>query len=317
MHEAVEFITACMTRPPSPANEVQTAVAKAYSSDFRLSATRLLASRAASRPAPIPIIDIRFDPAKLEAFAKRINSPRNWRHWLWERSPERPDAISAWSFLAHLYRPGEIVLVFDKMESKTPLQSVSITQPMDCRVPAGIQAGGRYGAGIWFLCNPVDGGWHCNPRQNNSLSCRSEEAITAFRYGVLESDRASARLWLAFVVQLPLRIAAIYASGGRSIHCLFRLDAPSKPDWDYVVTPLKRPLKVMGADPACLSAVRLTRLPQCWRPENGGFQQLLYLCPNPTGARLVDLPVIRSRSDTLISMKHTCCGENRDVEAYQ
>ena len=213
---------------------------------------------------------------------------------------------NAFSFLAHLYAPGELVHVFDKMDSKTPLTTVTICSPMDCRVSALIRNGGNFGDGIWYLCNPVDGQWHQNPRNNNEPSCRSEESITTFRYAVLESDQAAPDDWLAFIVQLPVRIAAIYTSGSRSIHCLIRLDARTKAEWDALIQPLKRPLKLLGADAGCLSAVRLTRLPGCWRPNKNGFQKLLYLCPNPTAARLLDLSVIQSRADALARWRKLC-----------
>ena len=213
---------------------------------------------------------------------------------------------NAFSFLAHLYAPGELVLVFDKFETKIPLATITIGRPMDCHVPALIRNGGRYGAGIWTLCNPVDGKSHPNPRNNNEPSCRSEESVTTFRYGVLESDQAAPEDWLAFVVQLPIRIAAIYTSGSRSIHCLIRLDARTKAEWDAQIQPLKRPLKLLGADAGCLSAVRLTRLPGCWRPNKNGFQKLLYLCPNPTAEPLLSLPVIQSRADALARWRKLC-----------
>ena len=142
-------------------------------------------------------------------------------------------------------------------------------------------------------------------------------SLTAFRYAVLESDQAPFDQWLSFIVQLPIRIAAIYTSGGRSIHALLRLDTASKAEFDDTIAPLKRPLKALGADPACLSAVRLTRLPGCWRPEKNGFQKLLYLCPNPPAVRLADLPVLRSRFEMLDRWRNLCPRWNPKQEAYQ
>jgi len=259
---------------------------------------------------------VEFNPEKLKTIAGNIPQPSNWRHWLWERSPKRPETQNAFSFLAHLYRDGEKIHLFDFMEAKTPTQTITISHPMDCRAPASIRAGGQHGLGIWYLCNPVDGEWHHNPRLN-TMSCRSEESLTAFRHVVLESDEAPFDQWLAFIVQLPIRVAAIYSSGGRSIHALVRLDAANKKEFDATIAPLKRPLKVLGADPACLSAVRLTRLPGCWRPEKNGFQKLLYLCPNPPDVRLADLPVIRSRFEALDRWRNICPRWNPNQEAYQ
>lgn len=312
--EAEHVIAANMTRAPKPANEIQTAVRRAYSNTWTPSQTAT-AHRSNYHPF-VPFDKIHFDPAKLAAISGRITPPGNWCHWLWERSPKRPECMNSFSFLAHLYRDGEKVHVFDKFESKTPTCSVTIQYPMDCRVPAVIQAGGKNGLGSWYLCNPIDGEWHHNPRQD-TMSCRSEESVTNFRYAVIESDQAPFDQWLAFIAQLPVRVSAIYTSGARSIHCLIRLDAANKAEFDATVGPLKRPLKVLGADPACLSAVRLTRLPGCWRPEKNGFQKLLYLCPNAPDAPLVDLPVIRSRFEALGRWRSICPRWNPNQQAYQ
>jgi hypothetical protein len=177
--------------------------------------------------------------------------------------------------------------------------SVLISDPMDCRVPQVIKEGGK-GAGIWYLANPVDGEWH--PVQHGrpgELSCRSESALTDFRFLVLESDIAPPELWLPFITHMPARIAAIYTSGGRSIHALAVIEAHSKAEFDANAEPLKRPLKRLGGDPACLSAVRLTRLPGCGRPEKGGFQRLLYLHPNPPLSPIADLAPKWPRSEFL------------------
>ena len=310
--EAERRLTASITRAPTPANEIQATVAKAYGNAWTPSGRPFRLHHRA----PVPLTEISFDPAKLAAIGGSITPPKSWRHWLWERSPKRPEAQNAFSFLGHLYRDGEKVHVFDRFESKTPVHTVTITHPMDCRIPASIRDGGQHGLGCWYLCNPVDGQWHHNPRQD-SMSCRSEEAVTAFRYAVLESDQAPFDQWLAFIVQLPLRTSAIYTSGSRSIHALIRLDAASKTEFDAAIMPLKRPLKVLGGDPACLSGVRLTRLPGCWRPEKNGFQRLLYLCPNPPDVRLADLPVINSRFEALDRWRNVCPRWNKNQEAYQ
>jgi hypothetical protein len=223
--------------------------------------------------------------------------------------------MNAYSFLASLYETGEKLLIFDRMDSKTPLATVEIEQPMDCRVPPLIRTGGRHGLGIWYLSNPTDGEWH--PLDPDRMSCRSEKAITSFRFAVLESDEAPAERWLAFIAGLPIRVAAIYTSGSRSVHTLVRLDAQSKAEWDDTIGPLKRPLKVLGADAACLSGVRLTRLPGCWRPEKSGFQKLLFLNPDPPLCPLLNLPPIHSRAWTLARWRRDCPRWDRTMEAFQ
>ena len=298
-HEAERMIREAMTRPPKPASEVSGAVAKAYRST---PSARPWTPAGGGCRAPKPITAITFDPAKLHAIAGKITPPVNWRHWLWERSPKRPEAMSPFGFLKFIFRPGEKALVFDHMESKTPMATVHIDDPMDCTTPPAITNGGN-GAGIWYLSNPVDGDWH--PTESG-VSCRSAAAITAFRFAVLESDEANADDWFALLAQLPLPITAIYTSGSRSIHALARIDAGSKEQWDSIVAPHKRRLRELGADSAALSAVRLTRLPGCRRPEKQGFQRLLYLNPDATTAPLLDMPVIEIRNAALARWREVC-----------
>jgi regulatory protein RepA len=148
---------------------------------------------------------------------------------------------------------------------------------------------GRFG--VWYLCNPVDGEAHWNPREGK-WSWRSEEAITSFRYAVIESDEADPGLWLAAVVQLPLPIAAIYSSGKRSIQVLVRVDADSKSQWDEIVRREWAPILVrLGADYGALSAVRLSRLPGCWRGQTGKLQELLYLDDEPDETPIIEKPL--------------------------
>ena len=101
------------------------------------------------------------------------------------------------------------------------------------------------------------------------MSCRSEESVTAWRFMVLESDEAEEADWLAVLAQMPLRIAAVYSSAGRSIHALVRVDAASKEEWDSMARLIKPVAIRLGADKGCITAVRLTRLPGCYRGEDG------------------------------------------------
>lgn len=265
----------------------------------------------------VPLSEIEFDPAKLAeaAAALGIPMPLNWRHWLWERSPVRPDTQTPLAFLSHCFNQRELIHVFDVFEEKEPFATVTVDQEGGTATPDTI-TDPRRADGIWFLGNPVDGKWHPNPRQGNK-SCRSEESVTSFRYLVLESDEADPRLWLALIVQLRMRVVAIYTSGGRSIHVLVRIDAESKAHWDEIVQPLKRPFKVLGGDPAAMTAVRLTRLPGCWRRSKGGFQKLLYLNPTATETPIVELPVARTRAEELTRWKTICPKWARGTEAFQ
>ena len=137
------------------------------------------------------------------------------------------------------------------------------------------------------MIQPVDGQLHWNPRQQRE-SKRSEEAVTSWRYAILESDKVPASDWLKILVQLPVRIVAIYSSGGSSVHALVHIDASSKSEWDAALRTKVLPvLSLLGADPGSLTAVRLSRLPNCMRGQTGELQELYYLNPQPEAQPLL------------------------------
>jgi hypothetical protein len=153
----------------------------------------------------------------------------------------------------------------------------------------------RFGA--WFLAAPVTGEWIELDRLKSEYNPtgrtrRAEENVTAFRYAVIESDRAPRDLWLRALVQLPLPISSITDSGDCSIHALIRVDASDKNEWDRIVREELAPLVVpVGADLGAMTAVRLTRLPNCIRGQTGRMQELLYLDPDPDGEPIISKPL--------------------------
>lgn len=248
-------------------------------------------------------------PKKLEfdlkALAREVRdiSPLVDEEWLVRNSPVRVDDIGPVEFLNALYRKGEKVLIFTDFYSQGQFahriggSSWRLSHRPDMKgVKSELPKTAR--EGIWFLSQPIDGEWHLNPRSldengHPKNSRRSEESVTSWRYMVLESDDAPGNLWIRYLVKLPLTISAIYTSGGRSIHALVRVDAPNKPWWDQVKHMISGLITKLGADPGALTAVRLTRLPFCYREggkdendryvkyANPRFQRLLYLDPNP------------------------------------
>jgi hypothetical protein len=243
---------------------------------------------------------VEFDPKRLAAIAKP------WRDvatllFLANRSAVDPAAVDANYFLKLLYRGGEKVLVFTDYFSQGqavwPDEAVPTTGKL----------------GVWFLPSPVDGRYHANPRSTDKVgnarqSRRSEESVTAYRYILLESDKADARDWLGFIVQVPLCIDAIYTSGGRSIHALVRVDCATKGEWEArkkAMMPFLMGCVMMGGDRGVLSGVRLSRLPACWREgkedAEGRYvrfpqpkaQKLLYVRPNSDERPICDMPALR------------------------
>lgn len=233
--------------------------------------------------------DVNFNPDKLAAIANRL--PGITEKWFGDRSQIHVDGITPADFLGHLYRPGEIILIFDRFRTKEADDVVTLSEDgWDSSCLKRWERGHKHG--VWYLANPVDGKEH--EMENGGMSCRNWKAVTSFRYAVLESDAADTQQWLAALSQFPIPIAAIYSSAGKSVHALWQLNAKSKEEWDQAVFRHKPMLKIIGADPGCLSAVRLSRLPQCERVEKSAIQKLIYLSPKPTPGPLADLPPIRS-----------------------
>lgn len=255
-----------------------------------------------------------FAETKLQKFA----GP--WAHvvdtaWLADRSPVDPLSTSSDGFLRALYQPGEKVVIADVFKSqgnwmwshdqgfepsRRDFQAWDANDPKHEAAPplrGGPEFPHRGPVGIWYLCNPVDGQFRIIPKEEDQhgrqcWSRRFEACVTDWRYIVFESDEADPREWMGAIVQLPLRIAAIYTSAGKSVHVLVRIDAETKAQFDEWRATAKRTMIPLGADPGCMSAVRLTRLPGCWREgkeEKGTgkvvpfprpqMQKLLYLNP--------------------------------------
>jgi hypothetical protein len=219
-----------------------------------------------------------FCPMVLRRVAANLDAVADVCSFLAGLSPVPVDSQDSASVLRGLYRQGsgEKALIFSDMKSQGQMlwEADRGEGVQNRELPAGPD-------GVWFLPQPVDGEFHPNPRLGGKRSRRSEESVTSWRYAVLESDEADPDEWLRCLVQMPLRIACICESGGRSIHALVRMDAASKGDWDAKVGSIKPVLVTLGADAGALSAVRLTRLPQAKRGER--VQRLLYLNPAADG----------------------------------
>jgi hypothetical protein len=200
--------------------------------------------------------------------------------WLKDRSPVAVTLPTQY-FLEAIFGPKEKVLVFNRYKSQ------GLLWPGEVFLAKFVKE--HWPEGAWFLCNPVDGETHFNPRLQKD-SRRSEESVTSFRYAVLECDlepRSQWRpIWLKILVSLPLPIISIIDSGGKSDHALVRVGSDSKASWDQFKRGALRKLVSLGADDGALSAVRLTRLPGCWRDQVK--QELLYFNPEATGAPILN-----------------------------
>ncbi len=244
--------------------------------------------------------------------------------WLRQHSPiPIPADPAAWPrlLLESIYQPGDKILVFTKFASQGQLlhtvggptlrleaapPAYGHTYPE--RRPSAFPKGAENG--VWFLAAPVTGDWQANEnnrdRHGARLGRRHAACATRFPYLVLESDEAPPAVWLRILVQLADPIVAVYTSGGKSYHALVRVDCKTKEEFDLKRTEYCVRLTALGADPAAVTAVRLTRLPGCLRfgtgsgPEHRPYlgtdgkpaprmQQLLYLNPSADGRSILDL----------------------------
>lgn len=263
---------------------------------------------ATARPAPTPEPERikkrqEYQPDKLQAMMMRGFRP-TWK-WLAERSPWDPRRVTPQGFLDAIFQPGEKTLLFVRFASQGQLGHVAGSpgktyyladrpglKPTRCD---DLLSSAR--EGMWFLPSPIDGKWYptgsVDERGNPVLSRRSGKSVTAWRHMLLESDDAPEEEWLNALTNLPLPITALYTSGDRSIHALVKIDTPSKSAFDAFRDRITPMLSTLGADPAAISGVRLTRLPGILREgtmtkENRYFkydqprlQRLLYLNPSP------------------------------------
>lgn len=147
-----------------------------------------------------------------------------------------------------------------------------VTLPRDAMV-AKLRAGGvGTEAGGWFRFNPVD---------EKGIADRN---VTAYRYMLIESDSLPLDIQVSLYARFLLPVAAIMTSGGKSIHCLVRVDAVCDADYRVRVGRVLSALRRYGFDGKNKNPGRLSRLPGVERKIGAGpdgRQRLLYLNPNP------------------------------------
>lgn len=234
--------------------------------------------------------------------------------WLKAHSPiPIPKDYGEWPkvMLDALYSPGDRILVFTDYRS----QGNFLYQVGDKVYRLGRKPGMKSipahrfplagDSGVWFLTAPVTGKWQPNKnkkdkRGNIMPGRRHGDCCLRFPYLVLESDNLDPLIWLKIVVQLHDPIVAIYTSGGKSVHCLVRVDAGTPEEFNIFRYEFITRLVALGADPGAITPVRLSRLPGCRRYKAGDgteydqprMQELLFLNPQAQqGEPIINLPL--------------------------
>lgn len=113
-------------------------------------------------------------------------------------------------------------------------------------------------AGAWIRFNPVNGEGVSNSN------------VTAWRYALVESDIMPLDQQYRLYCKLNLPIAAMVASGGKSIHAIVRVDANTPAEYRNRVDQLYTILEKRGMviDKQNKNESRLSRLPGCVRGNN-------------------------------------------------
>jgi hypothetical protein len=211
-------------------------------------------------------------------------------------SPASPD-ISTSEFLKRLYG-GKHNLVF--IDQQTQGKLVWHDQVPEAAV-AGILANNTEGA--WVMVNPVDGQFKAIERLGKK-SRRAEENLVAYEYLLIESDSVELELWLRVLSKITLPIVSVTTSGSKSAHALVRVNAKDRAEYLEKASEIADLVVPLGADPAAMSAVRLTRVPGCIRKDTGKAQTLIYFNPEAgKGGEQSATPLAENCQDSPVSSK--------------
>jgi hypothetical protein len=199
---------------------------------------------------------------------------------LWEASPVRPDddwTRDGITLLENLYAPGEAVnfVVQYQIDSRGKAIPGDSGETVERNALIDRWRGGmpHSEAGGWFRMNPLDG------------QGIGDANVTAFRFALLECDAVPIALQLPLLAKLPLPIAAILSSGGKSLHAWVRVEAASLAEYTTTVRRMLDLLTKFGIDGKNKNPSRLSRLPGVVRTigaAGDGRQRLLFLNPNAT-----------------------------------
>ena len=264
---AEQSIIQAMRRPPSPSGEVSSAIRKAYA-EHNPNAPQ-------ANYAPVRAMPMKPKPLTAAAFIARGDGADE-AAW-WEVSPYRidwePGPMDAVALLETLYAPGDFVFLGERYGAEVRTAADWIN-----RFKSGSPLPPHW------IPNPLTGQEH--PLTDGKLSRRGDSAVASFRFAVAEFDGMSKADQLAFWWGYRAApIAALIDSGGKSIHAILKVDAPSREAWEADIERklFGQVLVPLGCDRACRNEARLSRLPGHFRREKNAWQRLLYLDPAGAG----------------------------------
>jgi hypothetical protein len=140
-------------------------------------------------------------------------------------------------------------------------------------------------AGAWIRPNPV------KPRGSGKDGAITDADVTTHRFCLLESDALPVDLQLSLWARVPLPIAAIIRSGGRSVHAWVMLNCSNAQEYRTKVERIYSLLARFGICSSNKNPSRLSRLPGAQREigkHGDGAQRLLYLNDEPSEAPILE-----------------------------
>jgi hypothetical protein len=153
----------------------------------------------------------------------------------WDISPIRPTGNwreDARVLFSHLFGPDEFVVINTAYALKKNADGIEKVQIVGAGAVHRVRDWLRYfagcgvpqsDAGAWMRINPVRA-----PKGSGKGGAHEDSDVTAWRFVLVEMDKVPAELQLALLGRLPLPIAAICTSGGKSAQAWLRLDAPGE-----------------------------------------------------------------------------------------
>jgi hypothetical protein len=145
-------------------------------------------------------------------------------------------------------------------------------------------------AGAWIRPNPV------KQHGTGTSGAPCDADVTRFQFCLLESDDLPFELQLSLWARLPLPIAAIIESGGRSAHAWLLLDCSTAEEYRAKVNRIFALLARFRICQSNKNPSRLSRLPGVQRTigkREDGAQRLVYLNPEPTESPIFERSRLR------------------------
>jgi hypothetical protein len=133
-------------------------------------------------------------------------------------------------------------------------------------------------AGAWVRPNPV------KEHGSGQGGASTDVDVTSFRFCLLESDLLPIEFQLSLFARLPLPVAAIIQSGGKSVHAWVMLNCSNAQEYRTKVKRIYSLLARFGICSSNKNSSRLSRMPGAQREigkHGDGAQRLLYLNPEP------------------------------------